>query len=292
MGSRLAFTLCVLASLGSLAASQDSGGGARAMLAQAAAGKNPDTRVLAAEAMSLLPQNDPLLGPDGALGKLLADHDVSVRIAAIAALADSAGPAPGRDVLGQLEAMLDDPVPEVDYTAAKSLDALHDPAGTEFLLAVVSGDSKATSSFLASHKRSALRMLQTPGKLLTTAAIDSAEILAPGPVGLGVGSLHGILKDNASPRAATLLLLNKGNDAALPTVVGHALTDKDSSVRAAAVHVVATHPLPELVGALKPLLDDKSDAVRLRAAAALLRLRQGFAADAGAGAQKRLLNFH
>ncbi|HEY7855697.1 MAG TPA: HEAT repeat domain-containing protein [Terriglobales bacterium] len=274
MSRQLALISCALLSLTAFSSGQRDPilTGARTMLVEAAADKNPDTRVRAAEAMSLLPSQDELLDAQGPLAALLADHDVSVRIAATSALADSAGRTPSRAVLDRLEAMLNDPVPEVDYTAARSLDALHDQVGTDFLMAVVSGDSKSTSSFLATHKRSALRLLQTPGKLFTTALVSSAEILSPLPVGLGVSSLRGILGDNVSPRAATLLLLNQSRDPALPEVVEKALTDKDASVRAAAVHVVATHPLPGLAAGLAPLLDDKSASVRLRAAAALLRL--------------------
>jgi hypothetical protein len=43
-------------------------------------------------------------------------------------------------------------------------------------------------------------------------------------------------------------------------------------MRAAAVHVVAMHPFPAYRENLVPLLDDKKGAVRVRAAAAYIRI--------------------
>jgi hypothetical protein len=44
-------------------------------------------------------------------------------------------------------------------------------------------------------------------------------------------------------------------------------------VRAAAAHLVAMHPFPKFRENLVPLLDDKKGAVRVRAAAAYIRLQ-------------------
>ncbi len=51
------------------------------------------------------------------------------------------------------------------------------------------------------------------------------------------------------------------------------MTDKEWSVRASAAHVVAMHPFPQFRESLLPLLDDKKDAVRVRAATAYIRLQ-------------------
>jgi HEAT repeat protein len=69
-----------------------------------------------------------------------------------------------------------------------------------------------------------------------------------------------------------LLLVGNSSDPGLKAVVEAAFTDKEWSVRAAAAHVAAMHPFPEMRGSLVPLLDDKKDAVQVRAAAAYLRL--------------------
>ena len=239
----------------------------RSMLAEAAQDKNPDVRKRAAEALSLVGVKDNALQ---SLAPMLDDHDVSVRIAVVITLGDFKD----NRTLPLLKKALQDPVSEVDFAAAKVLYQLHDPDGVQFLLAVVSGESKATSSFLSKEKRSALRLLHTPTKLFTTVAIGAAGFAPVPGLGLGLSSAQGILSDpDSSARAASLLLIEDTHDPALTDAVGSALSDKEWSVRAAAVHLVATHPYPGFRQNLVPLLDDNKEAVRLRAAAAYIRLQ-------------------
>ena len=239
----------------------------RSMLAEAAQDKNPDVRKRAAEALSLVGVKDNALQ---SLAPMLDDHDVSVRIAVVITLGDFKD----NRTLPLLKKALQDPVSEVDFAAAKVLYQLHDPDGVQFLLAVVSGESKATSSFLSKEKRNALRMLHTPTKLFTTIAIGAAGFAPVPGLGLGLSSAQGILSDpDSSARAASLLLIEDTHDPALTDAVGSALSDKEWSVRAAAVHLVATHPYPGFRQNLVPLLDDNKEAVRLRAAAAYIRLQ-------------------
>jgi len=63
-----------------------------------------------------------------------------------------------------------------------------------------------------------------------------------------------------------------------------ALHDKNWTVRAAAVHAIAIRDDPTLKKELVPLLDDDKEGVRLRVAAAYLRLS---AIEAAAAAHKR-----
>ena len=63
-----------------------------------------------------------------------------------------------------------------------------------------------------------------------------------------------------------------------------ALSDKDWSVRAAAVHSLSLRNDPALKKELEPLLEDDKEAVRMRAAAGYLRLS---AIQAGLGTRKR-----
>ena len=139
----------------------------RSMLNDAAHDRNPDGRIGAAEALSLVGVKDNALE---SLAPMLDDHDVSVRIAVVVTLGDFKD---GR-TLPLLKKALQDPVPEVDFAAAKVLYQLHDPEGVQFLLAVVGRESKASSSYLSKEKRSALRMLHTPTKLLITVGIGAA----------------------------------------------------------------------------------------------------------------------
>jgi HEAT repeat protein len=240
----------------------------RGILSDAVQDHNPDIRKNAAEALSLVGLKDNALE---SLTPMLNDRDVPVRIAVITTLADF------KDVrtIPLLKKALQDPVPEVDFTAAKVLNQLHDPAGEQFLLAVVSKESKASSSYITKEKRTAFRMLHTPTRLFTFIAIQAAGFAPVPGLGFGLSSAQGIMSDpDSSARAASLLLIGSSLDPTLPDAVGSALTDKEWSVRASAAHVVAMHPFPQFRESLLPLLDDKKDAVRVRAAAAYIRLQQ------------------
>ena len=144
------------------------------MLDEAVQNGNPDVRKEPAEALSLVGANDKLLG---SLGALLDDHDVAVRTAAVASLGDF------RDstTVPLLKKALEDPVPEVDFAAAKALYQLHEPEGEQFLVEVVTGESKASSSYVIREERKAAHLLHTPPKLFTTAAINAAgSVPVPG----------------------------------------------------------------------------------------------------------------
>ena len=242
----------------------------RVILDDAAHDRNPDVRKGAAEALGLVGVRDiatELLPP------MLDDHDVTVRVAVISTLGDLKENKPF--VTPLLNKALSDSVPEVDFAAAKVLYQLHDPDATEYLLEVVSKESKARSSYVTKEKRSALRLLHTPTKLFTTVAIEAAGFAPVPGLGFGLSSAQGILSDpDSSARAASLLLVGNATDPSLKDVVRAAIGDKEWSVRAAAAHVVAMHPFPEMRADLVPLLDDKKGAVQVRAAAAYLRLDQ------------------
>jgi len=237
------------------------------LLNDAAYDRNPDGRKGAAEAISLMGLKDNALP---LLALMLDDHDVSVRIAVVVTLGDFKD----NRVLPLLKKALRDPVPEVDFAAAKVLYHLHDPDGVQFLLEVVSKESKASSSYLSNEKRSALRMLHTPTKLFIYLGIEAAGFAPVPGLGFGLSSAQGILSNpDSSARAASLLLIGSSRDPTLADAVGSALSDKEWSVRASAAHLVAMHPFPGFREKLIPLLDDKKDAVRVRAAAAYIRLQ-------------------
>lgn len=239
----------------------------RKMLSDAAQDKNPDVRKDVAEALGMVGVKD---GALESLGPMLDDRDVLVRTAVVASLGDFKD----ARTLPLLKKALDDPVPEVDFAAAKVLYELHDPDGVQYFLAVVNKESKASSSFIEKEKRTALRLLHTPTQLFTTIAIGAAGFIPVPGLGYGFSSARGILSaPDSSARAASLLLIGNSSDPTLADTVGSALTDSEWSVRAAGAHVVAMHPFPQFREKLVPLLDDKKDAVRVRAAAAYIRLQ-------------------
>ena len=241
-------------------------GQARDIVESAMKDRNPDPRKLAATALGLGGSRQPFLA---LLEGMLDDKDVEVRLAAITSLADWKSV----ESLRALKKALNDDVPEVSFAAAKALFAVHDPAGKAALLAILSGESKVSSGFLTKQKRDALRMLHTP-KTTVMLGVKQGLGFVPVPgLGEGMASLHALLSDpGISGRAVAALLLGKEKDAATMFALREALMDKDWSVRAAAIHSMALRNDPSAERDLMPLLEDKNQGVRLRAAAACLRL--------------------
>ena len=173
------------------------------ILQQALENKNPDTRKQAVVALSLAATRDPVFAK---LEGMLQDKDVEVRLAAVASLAE----VKTDSALAALRKALDDDVPEVSFAAAKALWTLHDPAGEQALLAVLSKESKTASNFITKQKRDAMRMLHTP-RVLFLFAVRSGMGFVPVPgFGEGVNSMQALLTDpGVSGRAAAALLLGK-----------------------------------------------------------------------------------
>ncbi len=236
------------------------------ILTDAIKDKNPDTRKQAAIALSLVGSTEPY---PSQLEALLDDKDVEVRLAAVASLAD----VKNDRTIAALRKALNDDVPEVSFAAARSLFALNDPDGKKALLSIASGETKASSSYFAKQKRDALRMMHTPKTMFLFAAKTGAGFAPVPGLGVGVSSMQALLSDpSVSGRATALLLLERDKDDQTLTAVKEALQAKDWSVRAAAVHAMVLRDDPTFQADIVPLLDDKSDGVRLRAAAGYLRL--------------------
>ena len=240
---------------------------ARDIIERAVKDKNPDTRKQAATALSLGGPREPFISQ---LESMLDDKDVEVRLAAVSSLADLKA----KRTLAALRKALNDEVPEVGFAAAKALYGLNDPAGKEALLAVLSGESNVASGFITKQKRDAIRMIHTPRTMMIF-ALKQGIGFAPVPgLGEGISSMQGILSDpGVSGRAMAALLLGKEKDVATLQALREGLMDKDASVRAAAVHSLALRNDPALQHDLVPLLDDRKESVRLRAATGYLRLQ-------------------
>jgi HEAT repeat protein len=240
---------------------------AEAILEEALASKNPDTRKQAVAALSLAASREPYLSR--VIQALNDDKDVEVRLAAISSLSE----VKNKTVTAALRKSLEDEVPEVSFAAAKALWALRDPAGRRALMAVLEGENKSSSGFLSKQKREALRMMHTPKTALLFAARQGAGFAPIPGLGGGISSMQAILTDPAvSGRAAAALLLGQQSDAATMGALKAALQEKDASLRAAAVHCLALKNRPSLKTDIAPLLDDDKESVRLRAAAAYTRL--------------------
>jgi HEAT repeat protein len=239
---------------------------ARAILDKSLKDGNPDTRKQAVIALSLAGTREPFLSQ---VESMLDDKDVQVRVAAVASLVDL----PSERTTAMLHKALNDDVPEVSFAAARALWSLNDPDGKAALFAILSGESKATSGFLTKQKREAMRMMHTPRTMFMFALVTGAAFAPVPGVGAGISSMQGLLSDaGVSGRAAVALLFAAEKNAATLQALRDALSDKDWSVRAAAVHSLAVWNDPSLEQDIVPLLDDKKEAVRLRAAAGYLRL--------------------
>lgn len=236
------------------------------LLQQALENKNPDTRKQAVVALSLAATRGPVFSR---LEGMLQDKDVEVRLAVVASLAE----VKTASARAALRKALDDDVPEVSFAAAKALWGLHDSAGEQALLAVLGGQSKTSSNFFSKQKRDALRMLHTP-RVLFLYAMRQGVGFAPVPgLGEGISSMQALITDpSVSGRATAALLLGKDKSPITLEALKEALLEKDWSVRAAAVHSLALRNDPALKKDLEPMLDDPKEAVRLRAAAGVLRL--------------------
>ena len=234
------------------------------ILQQALADKNPDTRKLAVAALSLAGSRSVPL-----VITMLQDKDVDVRLAAVTTLAQTKS----SSVVANLRKALDDEVPEVSFAAAKALWSMNDATGKRVLLAVLQGESNASSSFLSKQKRDALRMMQTPKTALLFALRSGAELVPVPGLGFGVSSMQTLVTDpSTSSRAASALMLATDPDPATVTALTEALQDKDGSVRAAAVHALALRRDGALKNRLDALLADENKGVQLRAAAVCVRL--------------------
>ena len=238
----------------------------RNILYRALKDKNPDTRKQAVIALSLAGEGDPFLS---LLEPMLDDKDVQVRLATIASLVDLKSSRTAPD----LHKALNDEVPEVSFAAAKALWAMNDAAGKDALLSILGGETRASSGFLTQQKRDALRMMHTPGPMFMFAFKEGMGFVPLPGVGAGVASMQGLLSDpGISGRATAALLLGKEKDSPTLRALREALSDKDWSVRAAAIHSLVLRNDPALKPDVLLLLEDKKEAVRLRAAAGYLRL--------------------
>jgi len=236
------------------------------LLQRALTAGNPETRKMAVVALSLAATRGPLFSQ---LEEMLRDKDLEVRLAVVQGLQEMKT----KPAIAALRTALDDSTPEVSFAAAKALWALNDPAGKQALLAVLEGESKTSSGFFSKQTREAIRMMHTP-RTTFLYAMRQGVGFAPVPgLGVGISSMQQILTDpGISGRAAAALLLGRDKDKATLDALLDALLDKDFRVRAAAVHSLALRNDPSLRVDLEPLIADEKEEVRLRAAAALLRL--------------------
>ena len=200
----------------------------------------------------------------------LNDKDVNVRIAAADTLADLGF----QESIPALEKILNtDPVPEVEFAAAKALYKLNDPKGKLALEDVLYGNLSVKSSYFQRQKRRVLSSLHTVHRasiiLLST---TGGFVPVPG-AGLGLSEVARLLDDpSLTPQATVVLLLGREHGPSIDKLLRFSLTDKDATVRSAAVLIIALTARNYMREDLIPLLSDNDARVRFRAAGAYLHL--------------------
>src|SRR5271156_4138799 len=193
---------------------------ARDLLLKGVASGNPDTRQLAVMAASLIGDRSEVLNK--LYSMLETDKDVPTRITIISTLGSFHNPA----VIPSLQKALADPVPEVELAAAMALYGLKQPEGKAFLMDVLEGKQKTTSSFMSSEKRSLARMTHTP--TTTLLGMVANEFTLPG-LGSGMESAVGLSADPASMASSSVIfsLAKDKDDPVVWAALVKAMEDKE-----------------------------------------------------------------
>jgi HEAT repeat protein len=234
------------------------------LLDQGVHDNNPIKRRQAVLAMSTVrpePRNVALVEP------ALEDKDVKVRAAACATL----GEMKANTAIPKLQMALGDATPEVVFAAAQALYKLGDPAGRQVLMAILLGDQKDSSGFVTTSIRDMKLKFHDP-KALAMMGVSEGAGLA-GPFGMGVPIAVDLMKDSqASGKTIAAVLLSTDRSPETLGALKDALSDKNWTVRVAALRAVALRDATGLFKDVSPLLDDKREEVRFAAGAAVLRL--------------------
>ena len=199
----------------------------------------------------------------------LDDKDSSVREAACISL----GQVSARAAIPKLQMSLADAVPEVIFAAAKALYSMGDSTGRQVLAAILLGDQKDASNFLASAMHDTKLKFHDPKGLLMFGVANGAGLA--GPFGAGVPIAMDLMKDSqASGKTSVALLFATDRSQESLHVLRDALGDKNWTVRAAAARAIALRDATSLYDDVAPMLSDKREEVQLAAAAALVRFKQ------------------
>ncbi len=238
------------------------------ILADGAAENNANKRKFALSAMVTAGTNPRVVTMAGAL---LKDKEVDVRQAAAAVLGEMSA----RLAIPKLALALDDEAPEVSFTAALSLWNLGDRRGKDILLAVLSGERGVSAGLVKGTVRDARKRLRDPAGLAILGAKEGAGIFL-GPAAMGFTVYEELRKDgSATARTLSAAALSKDSALATTNVLGEALEDKNWLVRVAVLKALASQGNLASIPKVESMLEDKHDAVRYMAAAALVRLEGG-----------------
>jgi HEAT repeat protein len=200
----------------------------------------------------------------------LKDKDTIVRQTAALSLGLIKAP----ESIPALQVALDDKSPEVAFTAAKALADMEDPMGRRVLQQVLTGQRKDKPGFLAQNLKNARKQL-TPAELALMGAKEAAGILI-GPAAIGIVVIERVVKngksEGVSGRAIAAAELAEHPDDYTRPLLEWALADPDQTVRAAAARGLGRCGNEDSIPKLQTAMNDQHTAVRMMAAAAVIRL--------------------
>ena len=235
-----------------------------AMLTEAAAdSKHPQTRIQALAALGMLRT------PHAAklIAAAMQDSDLDVRTAAALA----AGQSGDRNLTTPLRTLLDDPEPQVVFTAALTLWKMNDRSGEDILMAVADGERSANPTLVHGTRHKIDNTLHDPGKMAKLGATQGASMLL-GPFGFGIAAFNFIHQSGGDlARASAIEAIAQERTPPVHQELLAALADKDPAVRAAAAKGLVGYRDPATSAAIYALFIDPRNPVRLTAAAAYLR---------------------
>jgi len=259
------------------------------MLADAATdAKRPQTRIQALAALGMM------RAPHSARLIEAAMHDLDLDVRTAAALA--AGQSGDRNLTTSLRNLLDDPEPQVVFTAALTLWKMNDRSGEDVLMAIADGERSANPTMMHGTRHKIDSTLHDPGKMARLGATQGASMLL-GPFGFGITAFNFIHQSGGDvARAAAIEAIAQERTPLVHQELLAALSDKDPAVRAAAAKGLVDYRDRGTSTAIYALFVDPKNPVRLTAAAAYLRTTgtpgPGAAAFAKAAAASRTATKH
>ncbi len=224
--------------------------------------ENADKRAKAVRALGLLTGS---AEAEKAAVSALQDKKANVRMAAAAAL----GSMQAQHANLELEGVLQDSEPSVVLAAANSLLLLHDDVGYDIYYDVLTGERRASKGLIKEQ----LSTFKDKKKLAELGFEQGIGFIPF--AGMGYEAFKTVRKNDSSPvRAAAAKQLAHDPNPGTAKVLVKATTDKNWSVRAAALEAISQWGDRSLVSAIATSLDDEKDDVRFAAAACVVHLSE------------------
>jgi len=224
--------------------------------------ENAEKRAKAVRALGLLTGN---LEAEKAAVSALQDKKPTVRVAAATAL----GSMQAQHANLELEGVLQDSEPAVVLAAANSLLLLHDNVGYDIYYDVLTGERRASKGLIKEQ----LSTFKDKKKLAELGFEQGIGFIPY--AGMGYEAFKTVRKDDSSPvRAAAAKQLAGDPNPGTGKALVKATTDKNWSVRAAALEAISQRGDRSLVSAIATALDDAKDEVRFAAAACVAHLSE------------------